>query len=139
MTNFEKVKLITKELQFLIDEGLLNEEGCGTVLEELHSVVEILADCNDELRGAFSGELEALAKVLKRQKQEWMKIPDKGITFPKFLMLGHGITLEEFYELTEKEQEALEFSYKMDCFKVGSYTHMRSPKGVSILYTGKEE
>jgi hypothetical protein len=64
MTNFEKIKHITKQLQFYIDEGLLNEGNCSSVLEEIFSAMEILVDSNPEMKEDFSQELAALATVV---------------------------------------------------------------------------
>ena len=65
MSDFEKIKLIAKQLQFFIDEGIVNENDCGSVLEEIYSVMEILEDCNQELKGVFSKEMKALEEVVK--------------------------------------------------------------------------
>lgn len=44
MTNLEKLKLVVGQLQFMIDEGLIDEESCETVEEEVASAIEILID-----------------------------------------------------------------------------------------------
>lgn len=60
MTNYEKIKLLAKQLQFMLDEGLIDEEHCGTVKEEIYSTMEILADCNEEYAEAFEEDLKEL-------------------------------------------------------------------------------
>lgn len=67
MSNFEKIKKITKQLQFFIDEKLITENECGSVLEEIYSVMEILEDCGifEEGEEGFEQEMELLDKVMK--------------------------------------------------------------------------
>lgn len=63
MTNFEKIKLIVNQLQFYIEEGLITENECGSVLEEIYSAMEILEDCGAINDGTFKEEMAALEKV----------------------------------------------------------------------------
>jgi hypothetical protein len=62
MTNYEKIKLIAKHLQFMLDEGLIDEEHCGTVKEEIYSTMEILSDCDSEYEEAFKEDLKELGR-----------------------------------------------------------------------------
>lgn len=64
MTNLEKLKLFTKHIQFMLDEDIVTEENCCTLLEEVFSAMEVLVDCNEEFEKAFIDELELLRKVL---------------------------------------------------------------------------
>lgn len=66
MTNLEKIKKLVHHLQFMIDEGILNEEECGTVLEEIHSTMEILVDCNPEMEIDFAQDIKTLSNVLTK-------------------------------------------------------------------------
>lgn len=63
MTNFEKIKLIVNQLQFYIEEGLITENECGSVLEEIYSAMEILEDCGAVDNETFKQEMKALEKV----------------------------------------------------------------------------
>lgn len=60
MTNFEKMKHLVQQLQFFIDEGLINEENCGMVKEEIFSTMEVLSDCDAECQKAFKEDMEEL-------------------------------------------------------------------------------
>ena len=64
MTNFDKIKLITAHLKFMIDEGILDEEGCGNVVEEIYSTMEILADCNEDYKAAFEDDMRTLKRAV---------------------------------------------------------------------------
>lgn len=61
MTNYEKIKLLTKQLQFMLDEGLIDEEYCGTVKEEIYSTMEILSDCDEICAEAFKEDMKEFA------------------------------------------------------------------------------
>lgn len=58
MTNYEKMKVLVDHLQFMIDEGLIDEEHCGTVKEEIFSTMEILSDCNEICAEAFKEDMK---------------------------------------------------------------------------------
>lgn len=64
MTNFEKIKLIANQLQFYIEEGIITENECGSVLEEIYSTMEILEDCGAVNNEDFKKEMAALEKVI---------------------------------------------------------------------------
>lgn len=61
MTNYEKLKRLVDQLKFMLDEGIIDEEGCGTVKEEIHSTMEILSDCNELDAEAFKEDLKESA------------------------------------------------------------------------------
>lgn len=63
MTNYEKSKVLVDQLQFMIDEGLIDEEHCGTVKEEIFSTMEILSDCNEICEESFKEDLKEFAMM----------------------------------------------------------------------------
>ena len=63
MTNYEKLKVLVDQLQFMLDEGLIDEEHCGTVKEEIFSTMEILSDCCVEYAEAFEEDLKEFATM----------------------------------------------------------------------------
>ncbi len=58
MTNYEKLKVLVDQLNFLLDEGLIDEEECGTIKEEIYSTMEILSDCNEMCEEAFKEDMK---------------------------------------------------------------------------------
>ena len=57
MTNLEKLKMIVSQLQFMINEGIIDEEHCGMIHEEVYSTIEILLDCDPFLAPTFDADL----------------------------------------------------------------------------------
>lgn len=49
MTNLEKLKKVVEQLTFMIGEGLIDEDCCGTIYEEVESTIEILRDCGIDI------------------------------------------------------------------------------------------
>lgn len=64
MTNYEKIKVLVDQLNFLLDEGLIDEEECGTIKEEIYSTMEILSDCNEICAKAFKEDMKELALLI---------------------------------------------------------------------------
>ena len=62
MTNYEKFKVLVDQLQFMLDEGIIDEEHCGTIKEEIFSTMEILSDCCVEYAEAFKEDLKELGR-----------------------------------------------------------------------------
>lgn len=60
MTNFEKLNRVINHIQFMIDEGLIAEGACGSIREEVYSSIEILVDCNPEIKKDFEKDMEEL-------------------------------------------------------------------------------
>lgn len=50
MTNLEKLKLVIGQIQFMIDEKIIDEDSCGSILSEVHDACEILVDANPEYK-----------------------------------------------------------------------------------------
>ena len=63
MSNYEKIKCIAQQLQFFIDEGLIDEKNCGSVAEEVMSTMEILSDCDSVCEEGFKKDLMAFALI----------------------------------------------------------------------------
>lgn len=60
MTNFEKLRLVTEHIIFMIDEGVITEETCGSIREEIYSAIEILVDSNPRWKKTFTKDMEDL-------------------------------------------------------------------------------
>ena len=58
MTNYEKLTRLVNHIQFMLDEGIIDEESCGTIKEEIFSAMEILSDCDAECEEAFRETLK---------------------------------------------------------------------------------
>lgn len=63
MTNYEKLKCLVDELNFMFKEGLIDEEECGTIKEEIFSTMEILSDCDEICAEAFKEDMKEFAMM----------------------------------------------------------------------------
>ena len=57
MTNLERLKMVVNQIQFMIDEGIIDEEHCGMIHEEVYSAMEILLDCDILRATAFHSDM----------------------------------------------------------------------------------
>lgn len=62
MTNYEKLTRLVNHLQFMLAEGIIDEEHCGTVKGEIFSTMEILSDCDEECEEAFREDIKELGR-----------------------------------------------------------------------------
>ena len=63
MTNYEKLKVLVDQLQFFLDEGLIDEEHCGTIKEEIFSTMEVLSECDEKYQEAFKEDMKEFAMM----------------------------------------------------------------------------
>lgn len=63
MTNLERLKMVVGQLQFMINENII-DENCGSICEEVYSTMEILVDADICLATAFHHDMMTFSKMI---------------------------------------------------------------------------